>query len=499
MLGGGAAFAEAYDFNYWAMTDTQRAHVRTAIARIMYAAPYYGVGLAPEAITSNWESLNTFQLIMLMAMEGETSAGVEGFDTNYFNSYFTNAMGAMYGFLTYGWHPSGAKKITLNGQVTGAGGFKVIWDAYSVVLGSALNDFAGDITLGGSDTLGSGSTAIVQLGVDNTIPSGAGKGKIVFTYGAAKQGVLDLNSHNAQVNGLVSADNTGALVDNKSGSGSYTLTVGGNNASCYFGGVIVNTTGNINLTKTGAGTLTLSQTNSYSGSTLVNSGALTLSSYATIPTTPLIGIGGGAMLNVAGLTNIFTLAASQILSNSAAGTGVVCGNFNDTAGTNSFAYTNGMPCLLVTNGTFTLGAATVFKLNNVGPALLPGSYKLIARAATGTAGNVAGALPALSVNGVAAGATATLQFSSGELFLNVTATNPPVLGGIQLAGTNFILTGTNGIAGANFYVLAATNLILPMSNWTFIATQQFGTGGSLNFTNPFNPNSPQSFYRLRLP
>ena len=100
---------------------------------------------------------------------------------------------------------------------------------------------------------------------------------------------------------------------------------------------------------------------------------------------------------------------------------------------------------------------------------------------------------------MAAGTATALQISSGELFLNVTATNPPVLGGIQLAGTNFILTGTNGIAGANFYVLAATKLILPMSNWTFIATQPFGTGGSLNFTNPFNPNSPQSFYRLRLP
>jgi hypothetical protein len=107
MLGGGAAFAEAYDFNFWAMTDAQRAHVRTVICRVMYAAPYYGVGLSPEAVTSNWESLNTFQLIMLMAMEGETSTAVEGFDTNYFNSYFTNAMGSMYDFLTYGWHPSG--------------------------------------------------------------------------------------------------------------------------------------------------------------------------------------------------------------------------------------------------------------------------------------------------------------------------------------------------------------------------------------------------------
>ena len=107
MLGGGAAFAEAYDFNYGAMTSNQCARVRTALARIINPAPYYGVGLEPEAATSNWASLNTYWLIMIMAMEGETSAAVEGYDTNYFNTYFTNAMGSIYKFLTYGWHPSG--------------------------------------------------------------------------------------------------------------------------------------------------------------------------------------------------------------------------------------------------------------------------------------------------------------------------------------------------------------------------------------------------------
>ena len=396
-------------------------------------------------------------------------------------------------------HPAQNRKITLNGPVTGVGGFKIIWDAYSVVLGSALNDFSGDITIGGSDSLGSGSAAIVQLGADNAVPSGAGKGNIVFNYGVGKQDIFDLNGHSASANGLVSTDNLGALIDNKSGIGSYTLTVGGNNASSYFGGVIANTSGKINLTKTGAGVFTLSQTNSFSGSTLVNTGALALSGYATIPNTPLIAIGGGAMLNVAGLTNTFALAAGQTLSNSATGTGIVCGNFNDTAGTNSFIYTNGTPCLLVTNGTFTLGAATIFKLSNVGPALLPGNYKLIARAATGNAGNVAGTLPAFSVSGVAAGATSSLQLSGGELFLNVTATNPPVLGGIQLAGTNLILTGSNGITGANYLLLAATNLSLPLTSWTLLSTNQFGSHGSVNLTNPLDPTRPQMFYRLRLP
>ena len=107
MLGGGAAFAEAYDFNHGAMTPAQRANVRKALVRCLRTTPYYGVGVAPEAATSNWASLDTFLLIVVMAIEGETSVAVEGYDPPYFENYFTNAMGSTYKFLTYGWHPSG--------------------------------------------------------------------------------------------------------------------------------------------------------------------------------------------------------------------------------------------------------------------------------------------------------------------------------------------------------------------------------------------------------
>jgi hypothetical protein len=75
----------------------------------------------------------------------------------------------------------------------------------------------------------------------------------------------------------------------------------------------------------------------------------------------------------------------------------------------------------------------------------------------------------------------------------------PVIGGIQVIGGNLVLTGSNGTAGANYLVLATTNLALPVTNWTAMATNQFGPGGSVNFTNPQNLNSSQIYYRLRLP
>ncbi len=78
-------------------------------------------------------------------------------------------------------------------------------------------------------------------------------------------------------------------------------------------------------------------------------------------------------------------------------------------------------------------------------------------------------------------------------------TTPPVISNIQIIGGNLVMTGTNGTAGGNCFVLATTNLTQPMANWSFIATNQFGAGGAVIFTNPLNPNSPQTFYRLRLP
>ncbi len=398
-------------------------------------------------------------------------------------------------------HPAQNRKINLNGQVTGPGGFTVVWDAYAVVLGSALNNYSGDTVIGATDTLGSGSTAIVQLGADNAIPSGAGRGNVVFSLATGKTSLLDLNSRNVQINGLVAPGNTNAFVDNKSGSGIYTLTVGAGGSNSIFGGVITDTTGSINLVKTGGGFFTLTGSNTYAGNTFVNAGTFALGGYGSISTTPLIALGGNSVLDVSGLTNAFALGASQTLSNSAGATGIINGNFNAALGTNYFAFTNGLPCLLMTNGAFTLAATTVFKVNNTGPTLLPGNFKLIARVLNGNTGNVAGTVPACIVNGggISAGASSALQISGGELFLNVTATNPPVLDGIQLSGTNLVITGTNGIAGANYLVLTTTNLATQLVNWMIVSTNQFGPGGAVNFTNPLDPQRSSLFYRLKLP
>jgi len=76
---------------------------------------------------------------------------------------------------------------------------------------------------------------------------------------------------------------------------------------------------------------------------------------------------------------------------------------------------------------------------------------------------------------------------------------PPLFGNLTVTGGNVTLNGSGGMATSNFYVLSATNLALPWSNWTRLLTNQFDNNGNFNVTNALDPDSLQSFYRLQLP
>jgi hypothetical protein len=79
--------------------------------------------------------------------------------------------------------------------------------------------------------------------------------------------------------------------------------------------------------------------------------------------------------------------------------------------------------------------------------------------------------------------------------LSVAAYAPPAIGQINLAGGNLVISGSGGIAGWNYYLLAATNLA---AAWTPLATNQFDANGNFLLTNAVNPAAPQVFYKLQL-
>jgi hypothetical protein len=62
-----------------------------------------------------------------------------------------------------------------------------------------------------------------------------------------------------------------------------------------------------------------------------------------------------------------------------------------------------------------------------------------------------------------------------------------------------MISGNGGTPNGNYYVLTSTNVAVPASQWTCVATNQFDGASRFVFTNSPNTNYPQSFYLLELP
>ncbi len=139
----------------------------------------------------------------------------------------------------------------------GSGGLTVYGGGRLTISAGAGNTYAGDTIV---------SNATLRLGANSSIPNGTGIGNVYLLDGAT----LDLGGFGDTINGL----NGGGTIDNTLDVGSYTLTVGDNNQSGTFTGGIHNTSGTLNLTKTGSGTLLLGASNSYAGVTTVSAGTL---------------------------------------------------------------------------------------------------------------------------------------------------------------------------------------------------------------------------------
>lgn len=69
---------------------------------------------------------------------------------------------------------------------------------------------------------------------------------------------------------------------------------------------------------------------------------------------------------------------------------------------------------------------------------------------------------------------------------------------VALAGTNLVLTAA-GWANMTNYLVASTNLTLPVAQWTCLATNVSDLSGLCVFTNVIPPGVPQRFYRIGVP
>lgn len=76
----------------------------------------------------------------------------------------------------------------------------------------------------------------------------------------------------------------------------------------------------------------------------------------------------------------------------------------------------------------------------------------------------------------------------------------PLILALSILGKDARFDATNGLAGGTYYVLMSTNISLPLSQWTPVATGVPLTNGAFTLTaaNEFAPNNSLRFYILQL-
>ncbi len=67
------------------------------------------------------------------------------------------------------------------------------------------------------------------------------------------------------------------------------------------------------------------------------------------------------------------------------------------------------------------------------------------------------------------------------------------------AGTNLVFDGAGGTPSGSYVVLTATEVVLPIAQWTPILSNRFGAYGQFEFTNAIHRAEPQRFFILREP
>jgi autotransporter-associated beta strand protein len=227
------------------------------------------------------------------------------------------------------------------------------------------------------------------------------------------------------------------------------------------------------LTKSNAGALYLNGTNTYTGTTTVNGGALGGTGVISGPVvvTAAAALSFGPAISTLTVSNTLTLQGSALLK---------------------ITKDSGLMSDRVTGlSAVTYGGALV--VTNIGITALSGGDQFTLFSATAYNGTFASvSLPALPTG-----------FSWDTSRLSVDGTiqvkAPLVFSAPTISGSNLILSGTGGASNGTYFVLVSTNIAVPRTNWTPIATDAFDGSGNFNFTNPISAGVPQQFYLLRVP
>lgn len=332
----------------------------------------------------------------------------------------------------------------------------------------------GIVNNGGTLTLAKDSNASIhalssfapflQINPGGTMQLGGfGDDQIFKSSGLTDNGIFDMAGHNEGFDML----NGSGLVTS---SGSSTLQLGENNGSSTFDGTITDGTGNLALIKVGTGSLTLTGTNTYTGSTTVNTGKLVVATSSIGGGTYTIGDATTFGVNVAAPNGSLNVSSLTLGAASVSTLELQNVNSPSIAAINAASLVlNGAVTINIASGTFAAGQ----------------NYPLVAYSSLSGAGSFAlGTLPA--------GVTATLNTNTSPITLQVASVVNPT-------PTNIVATINAGTLTLQWPADHTGWLLQSNSVDLGNAGDWFAVPGSssTNLVNiPIDANTPHVFYRL---
>jgi autotransporter-associated beta strand protein len=378
-----------------------------------------------------------------------------------------------------------AAGITLGGVLSGTGGSLLIAStgAGTVTISNASNSFSGGVTIGSGT--GSGNTAILRATASGALGSGtvsitgnSSAARLELTSGITLSNAINLNGvsstttpgienisgsnilsgtidlqaggadHQIQSDaGLLTLGTAAATAITTSVTSNRNVTLQGAGNGVVVGNIInniSNVSGTVTVKKAGAGTWTLSGTNTYTGGTTINLGTILLGNNSALGLGTVSLGSGGVGSDSALLTNgAFAISGGTITVNSGGGGRVLGGN---TANASSFANnivsgTGAFRISQVSGGTLTLsgtiantGLMTFINEGNVS----------VTNAISGTAGALVQSGSGTTTLSGSNSYTGATTVSAGTLAVNgnqIAATGAVT---VSNSGTRLIGTGTLG-------------------------------------------------------
>ena len=234
----------------------------------------------------------------------------------------------------------------------------------------------------------------------------------------------------------------------------------------------------------------------YSGTTMVANATLVLD--GSIAAGLGLTVGSGGLLAGTGTINeaVTVLTGGTIgAGDGAIGTLTINGNLTNSG--TAFMKLNkqaGTQDLLDAGGNTVVYGGVLAVTNLAGNLAIGDSFKLF------NAGSYQGAFTAVTPTTPGSGLAWDLTGlgSNGTLNVVAGAAAQPHITSTQLTADGLVMSGTDGTAGANFYVLSATNVTLPLVQWSRVSTNAFDASGNFSVTNAVSTGVPADFFLLQL-